>query len=120
MRQNAIYNPGDTCPLEISRGLTAAPGTLRGRILAGTVESKLESTCLLLGGKIKAMFAESANIDSVGPEPGVGYDRSLASKGQHQKKKFQGFCSGTWSAVVSPCPSGKERPKRSTSWRPVN
>lgn len=103
MRQNAIYSPGETSPSEISRRLTAAPGTLRVRIPTGTVESKVESTCLLPGGKIKAMFPERANIDPIGPEPGVGYDWSLAIKGQHQKKRVQGILTSGASAASMPC-----------------
>jgi hypothetical protein len=82
MSQNAICNPGEIGSLRIRRMLTTAPATPHMRIKPKNHEPKVESTCLPLGGMIKATLPEISHVDSVGPEPGVGYGWSPACKGQ--------------------------------------
>jgi nitrogenase subunit NifH len=82
MRQNAIYSPGDIDSSRNSRYLTTAPATLRMRIKQKSLNPKMTSTCLPLGGMIKATLPEITHVDSVGPEPGVGYGWSLKGTGQ--------------------------------------
>lgn len=85
MRQNAIYSPGDIDSSKNSRYLTTAPATLRMRIKQKSLDPKMTSTCLALGGMIKATLPQITHVDSVDPEPGVGYGWSPECKGQHTK-----------------------------------
>jgi hypothetical protein len=80
MRQNAICNPERIGSLRIRRMLTTAPATPHMRIKPKNHEPKVESTCLPLGGMIKATRPEISHVDYVGPEPGVGYGWSPACK----------------------------------------
>lgn len=91
MRQNAIYSPGDIDSSRNSRHLTNAPAMLRMRIKLKCLDQKMTSTCLPLGGMIKATLPQITHVDSVGPEPGVGYGLSPECKGQHTKNNRYGI-----------------------------
>jgi len=82
MSQNAICNPGEIGSLRTRRILTTAPATPPMRFKPENYELKVESTCLPLGGMTKATLPEITHVDSVGPEPGVGYSWLPACKGQ--------------------------------------
>ena len=82
MRQNAIYSTGDIDASRNSRYLTTAPAILRMRIKQKNLDPKMTSSCLPLGGMIKATLQEITHVDSVGPEPGVGYGWSPKDMGQ--------------------------------------
>ena len=93
MQQNAINRPGNMGSSELFRCLITALGTRRGLIPTKTAELNVESTCLPLGGMIKAMLPEITHIDSVGPEPGVGYGLSWRYPGLQKKKNdFEKGC----------------------------
>ncbi|MFA6226057.1 MAG: hypothetical protein WC620_07765 [Methanoregula sp.] len=91
MRQNAIYSPGDIGSSKIPRMLTTAPATPQMRIKPKSPDPKMTSTCLPPGGKIKATLPEITHVDSVGPEPGVGYGWSPECKDQHTKINRSGM-----------------------------
>ena len=82
MSQNAICNPGEIGSLRTHRMLTTVPATPQMRIKQKRLDQKMTSTCLPLGGMIKATLPEITHVDSVGPEPGVGYGWSLKGTGQ--------------------------------------
>ncbi len=84
MHQNASYSPGGTGSPEIP-GMITAPGTLQMRIMPKKY-GKSEFTCLSQGGMIKATVPENQHVDSVDPEPGVGYGGFRECKDQNAKK----------------------------------
>jgi len=86
MQQNASYISGGTRSSEIRRVLTNAPVTLQMRIMPKNSGSDVEFTCLSQGGMIKATVLENQHVDSVDPEPGVGYGGFRKSRDQHAKK----------------------------------
>ncbi len=86
MEQVTIYSPGDIGSSGTPWNLTTAPGTLQTRIMPEKGEPNVESTCLSLGGKIEATVSENTHVDSVGPEPGVGYGWSGEYKDHHPMK----------------------------------
>jgi hypothetical protein len=86
MQQNASYSPGGTGSSEIHRVLTTAPVTLQMRIMPKNSGSGAEFTCLSQGGMIKATVPENQHVDSVDPEPGVGYGGFRECKDQHARK----------------------------------
>ncbi len=84
MSQNAICNPGEIGSLRTHRMLTTVPATPQMRIKQKNHEPKVESNCLPLGGKIKATLPEITHVDSIGPEPGVGYGLPLNARANSQ------------------------------------
>jgi hypothetical protein len=88
MRKNAIYSPGDIGSLGTPRNGTTAPATQPTCIQREKIEPKVEFACLPLGGMIKAALREITHVDSVGPEPGVGYGLSRRYPGQQRKKNY--------------------------------
>lgn len=93
MSQNAICNPRGIGSLRTRRMLTTAPATPQLRIKPKNREPKVESNYLPLGGMIKATRPEISHVDSVGPEPGVGYGWSPACKGQPTMNNRSGMFS---------------------------
>jgi hypothetical protein len=80
MQQIVINNPGGSGSSGNPRNLTIAPAALRIRIMQKNAGPKVESSCLYPGGKIKATVLEITHVDSVGPEPGVGYGWTCREK----------------------------------------
>lgn len=81
MQQVTIHSPGKIRSSQSPRKLTTAPATQRMRIKSKNFDRKEKSTCLSLGGKIKATVFEITHVDSVDPEPGFGYGWSCKCKG---------------------------------------
>jgi len=104
MKQNAHSLTGGSGSPEIPRILTAAPGTLRLRIMQKN-EPNVESTCLPPGGMINAHGPGTTHVEFVGPEPGVGYGGYRKSKGQVAMK--DGFARIVPTAACSEWESGE-------------
>lgn len=86
MQQVTIYNPGEIGSSRTRRMLTTVPATPQMRIKPKSFDPKMTSPCLLLGGKIKATVLAFMHVDSVGPEPGVGYGLSRGYQSPQKKK----------------------------------
>ncbi|MDO9033911.1 MAG: hypothetical protein Q7U51_01735 [Methanoregula sp.] len=86
MQQNTNYIPGGTGSSENRQVLRTTPVTLQMRIMPKNSGSEVEFTCLSQGGLIKATVPENQHVDSVDPEPGVGYGGFRECKDQHAKK----------------------------------
>ncbi len=86
MQQVTIHSPGEIGSSRTPRMLTTAPATPQMRIKPKSFDPKMTSPCLLLGGKIKATVLAIMHVDSVGPEPGVGYGLSWGYQSQQKKK----------------------------------
>lgn len=72
MNQNLNYLSGDAVFSEISV-VAPATGPLTMRTRSKNTVWDFEFPCLSPGGKIKATAPETLHVDSVDPEPGVGY-----------------------------------------------
>jgi hypothetical protein len=90
MQQIMNSSPGGIGSPGTSRKLITALALLRMRILQKNVEPDIESSCLYLGGKIKATVLEIMHVDSVGPEPGVGYGWSGKEKSHYPQNDRSG------------------------------
>ena len=73
MQLNALSLTGDPVSLEIRCMRTILPAMPRMQTRSKNSGLKSESTCLPLGGMIKATVQEIAPVDLIDPEPGAGY-----------------------------------------------
>ncbi|MDO9324141.1 MAG: hypothetical protein Q7T80_04195, partial [Methanoregula sp.] len=87
MQQVTIYSSGESGSLRIPRMQTTLPATPEMRIRQKSLDMKITSTCLPLGGMIKATVPENLHIALVDPEPGVGYGWS----GKRKDPRKTGF-----------------------------
>ena len=109
MQQVTIHNPDEIGSSQTRRMLTTVPATQQMRIKPKCFDPRMTSPCLLLGGKIKATVLAIMHVDSVGPEPGVGYGLSWGYQSPQKKKNdlkrfVESATCGTSKSVTAPCP----------------
>ena len=142
MRQIAIYGKGGIGKSTTTQNLTAALSTMGKKIMQIGCDPKADSVKMLMNGKrqpsvldtlrkegeveldnvLKTGFGGIRCVESGGPEPGVGCAGRgiitsiglLENLGAYTTSSTMSWA--TWSAAASPCPFGKGKRRRSTSW----